>query len=87
MMDTDYEHYAVVYTQKKDSQEPSIMLQLYSGCPSRGGGRAGTPIATQGHCVSTQHASTFPCPESFLERTKHDIGDIPSYQQPHFAPF
>lgn len=38
MMDTDYEHYAIVYSQQKDSQEPSTMLQLYSGCLSNGGG-------------------------------------------------
>uniref|UniRef100_A0A8C9FCC1 Lipocalin/cytosolic fatty-acid binding domain-containing protein n=1 Tax=Pavo cristatus TaxID=9049 RepID=A0A8C9FCC1_PAVCR len=31
VMDTDYEHYAIVYSQQKDSQEPSTMLQLYSG--------------------------------------------------------
>uniref|UniRef100_A0A669Q3X4 Lipocalin/cytosolic fatty-acid binding domain-containing protein n=1 Tax=Phasianus colchicus TaxID=9054 RepID=A0A669Q3X4_PHACC len=30
VMDTDYEHYAIVYTQQKDSQEPSTMLQLYT---------------------------------------------------------
>uniref|UniRef100_G1MQ18 Lipocalin/cytosolic fatty-acid binding domain-containing protein n=1 Tax=Meleagris gallopavo TaxID=9103 RepID=G1MQ18_MELGA len=30
VMDTDYEHYAIVYTQQKDGQEPSTMLQLYT---------------------------------------------------------
>lgn len=65
MMDTDYEHYAIVYSQQKDSQEPSTMLQLYSGCLSNGGGgKAGILIATQGHCISTQRASTYPCPKS-----------------------
>lgn len=45
MMDTDYKHYAIVYSQQKDSQEPSTMLQLYSGCLSNGGGQGWDP-----HC-------------------------------------
>ncbi|OXB66528.1 hypothetical protein ASZ78_011643 [Callipepla squamata] len=30
VMDTDYEHYAIVYSQQQGSQEPSTMLQLYT---------------------------------------------------------
>ncbi|XP_021269748.1 lipocalin-15-like [Numida meleagris] len=30
VMDTDYEHYAIVYSQQEDSQKSSTMLQLYT---------------------------------------------------------
>ncbi|XP_072208920.1 lipocalin-15-like isoform X2 [Excalfactoria chinensis] len=30
VMDTDYEHYAIVYSKLKDSQKPSTALQLYT---------------------------------------------------------
>lgn len=66
VMDTDYKHYAIVYTLRDRGQEPSTTLQLYSGCrsgeghPGAGLGQAMGNGGWQGWCSSSpphQHPS------------------------------
>lgn len=69
VMDTDYKHYAIVYTLRDRGQEPSTMLQLYSGChsgeghPRAGLGQAMGSGGWQGWCSSSPPRATTSAPQ------------------------